>query len=147
MPTAFLLRFQEACVPDDVPGISCGTRTETRNLREGGDLDPRATDYCALTKSEGEPVTATKIAKPREGPDADEFQAKLRNIHRPGATKTITYVRAETDDEDPDQAFLRVIPRSNLPVRAGTKTFTAIKAETDDNDHCQANLRAIHRCS
>jgi hypothetical protein len=51
MPTAFLLRFQVACLQDDdVPGVLCGTKTETKILREQADNDQRVTACNAIPR-------------------------------------------------------------------------------------------------
>jgi hypothetical protein len=72
MPTAFLLRFQEPCLPDDAPGVLCGTRTETKILREQSDNDQRATACHVLPRSTMQAGTATKRGIPKEAPDTDE---------------------------------------------------------------------------
>jgi hypothetical protein len=40
MPTAFLLRYQEFCLVDDVPDIRYGTKTSTKIRTEQPDNDP-----------------------------------------------------------------------------------------------------------
>jgi hypothetical protein len=151
MPNAFLLRFQEPCLPDDVAGIRCGTRTETKIYREnGGDADPRTADYCLLRQSPGNAGTATKTGISQETPDIDETQADLHTLPRQlmaGGTKTVTNVIAETDDIDPGQAFIHAIRRSPTPTNGGTKTITAVQAEMDDNDFRKPYLHTIPRCS
>lgn len=47
MASAFLLRFQECCLPAETPP-TCGTRTETKTYGENGDADPRVFDNAAL---------------------------------------------------------------------------------------------------
>lgn len=113
-PTAFLLRFQESCLSDQVIATAAGTRTETRVLAEQQDSDACPTDYRTLVGQVGScPPTRTLIRA--ESPDYESADHGFSIPRRPAipscATKTITYVRAEADDNDPRQPTLNAIPR------------------------------------
>jgi hypothetical protein len=121
MLTSFLLRFQESCATEGESDAHCGTKTETKILREdGGDADVQAADFRALSRSASETATATK---------------------------TWTFVRGEVSDEDPGKAALQALPRLATLAHRITKTATAVKAEMDDRDAVPRYLNTIPRCS
>ena len=51
MPTAFLLRYQEFCMADDVSHIRYGTRTFTSVRPEQPDTDPSIAALVTLPRS------------------------------------------------------------------------------------------------
>ena len=89
-PLSFLLRFRE---PVESDGVSRrGTRTMTRVAGEQADADFGGGDTTVVPrKARGERVSG-----------ASDPQL---------ATKTVTCVRAEADDEDPGRRVLYVIPK------------------------------------
>jgi hypothetical protein len=55
-------------------------------------------------------------------------------------TKTNTYIRAETQDDDADGSAMRVIPRA---VFSGTQTGSRVATESSDRDAAAKNLRVF----
>ncbi len=148
MPKSFLLRFQEECLPEDTPGIHCGTKTATKVMKEGHDL--QCIDIHALSRAAA--PTTTRVAK--DG--TDKFEAKANAMmhaitHQSisKATKTMTEVKAESPDNDDRQTVsVRAIPRPDETSNATTMTVTAIRAEaTDRDDHRNQPFHAIRSCS
>jgi hypothetical protein len=70
MAIAFLLRFQEPCLPSEI-APHCGTRTETKTVGENGDADPHANGFFVLRRAAGMGGTATKTAVNGEASDVD----------------------------------------------------------------------------
>jgi hypothetical protein len=83
MTGAFLLRYQEPCLPVEVMP-TCGTRTETKNHGENGDADPHTTGHMALPRVAVAAGTSTKTsAGAGEVADTDPAHESMRAIPRP----------------------------------------------------------------
>lgn len=150
MPTAFLLRFQEECLPVNPADARRDTQAATKACPDGMVNDTGSTDLNALPSLMARTAT-TKTAIRHETSDPDPAHATLSALPRgPVATgtKTFTYVRAETEDEDYGHKSLRTIPWSRPSCRDGTMATTAIKAEATaaNLDHCRP-VHAILPCS
>lgn len=113
MPNCFLLRFQESLLEDAVFANSAGTNTQTYVRREQPDNDDLNLHYCSIPKVTAGTQTSTRIRK--EQTDDDSFNSMrcipFASTYCVGGTKTVTNVRAETDDSDPSTNVLRAIPR------------------------------------
>lgn len=136
MATAFLLRYQEACT-DDCLENPCPTKTDTRvgaeqtdkdgfvapcfsatathttkipNESRGRDQDRIESQLHAFPRSAFVVSSATVTKIRTEQPDDPAGNSRV--LPCPVAnTKTLTFVRAEHDDNDPRQPSLRAIPR------------------------------------
>jgi hypothetical protein len=62
MATAFLIRFQEECTPEDENAVSAGTMTKTSIPSEQPDSDPRTASDSALAAGT---ATKTGVARAR----------------------------------------------------------------------------------
>ena len=117
MATAFILRFQEACVGGENTGSGVGTETITNVRAEQMDSDPNRPSYGVLGEQPANGGTMTKTRVPNEGhSDQDRALSPLSVIPRQkGAfslgTQTLTKMRAEGSDQDPGQRQLRAIPQ------------------------------------
>lgn len=98
--------------------LSAATKTHTRIQKETADVDQRAarpfadsgarsvhadSRLATKTKTKGEHADRSSESKWQTVPIAD-----ARTV---GATRTVTAIRSEADDNDPGQAVLHVIPR------------------------------------
>jgi hypothetical protein len=86
--------------------------------------------------------TATITAVRAENVDADPDPSGSRIIPTQPQLGTKTSVRSpESEDNYPPSKLFSVIPRNNHSSDAGTQTFTKIRAESADND---LGARQIH---
>jgi hypothetical protein len=114
MTTAFLLRFQENCSPDDPPDIPSGTQTSTRMQAEQPDIDCPHSGYHVLSHVPAKAFDPTRTLIRAEAPDdtAEGGMTVLpRRASAAGPTMTATYVRAEANDNDPGPRSMYAIPK------------------------------------
>jgi hypothetical protein len=99
MTTAFLLRFQEECLPDDSHAGRCGTKTLTSIHHEQEDNDLQSTGLSALPRvSMG---TSTNAQVPQEISAVDPADATPHALPVKAAvlgTRTPPRVRLPTGD-------------------------------------------------
>lgn len=91
MPTAFLLRYQEFCLVDDVPDIRCGTQTYTKIRTEQPDNDPGVAALVTLPRL----GAFTKIKIKGEEPNHTLGEVAVQAVLRPtllsvAQTKTVS---------------------------------------------------------
>jgi hypothetical protein len=147
MPTAFLLRFQEFCVTDEMPDVQCGTKTDTRIRAEQPDTDPSTVPLAVLPRAAFSAGTMTKTSVDNEagGRDQDRSECQMRVF---ADTRTRTKIKGEhSGDFAPGEVGVLAVPRSPSVAVGQTKTITAVKAEADDNDPRHGGLQAIPKCS
>ena len=112
MSPAFILRFQETCLPDQSATVPTGTVSVTAVRAEATDADVERSVFAALPIKAG---TDTMTRTPREHTDADHdlwsanvLPSEKRDIFL--MTQTFTKVRAESVDAEPDGRRLHAIP-------------------------------------
>jgi hypothetical protein len=113
MATAFVLRFQEECEPDNVAGVIAGTMTTTKTCTEQPDSDPTQAEYTALSRAALRAGTVTNTRMETEQGDTDRSGGPHAIPRHPieMATKTITAVQAEATDDDPGRIQNQILPR------------------------------------
>ena len=118
MNTAFLLRFQEECVPDDSPRIRAADPTVTKIAAEQPDVDGLTSDHRTFVSPSRPAADPTKTAIKAEAPDeaADSgMTAMPRPLSLLGPTGTSTAIKAEADDTDFGQGSIHVLPVRDFP--------------------------------
>ena len=115
MAMAFLLRFQEDCFQNDAETARCGTQTMTKVQGEQPDPDPSVGNFLAVRRSQIEAGTLTGTRIRTEQSDSDRHSAASAipagNSDLSMATRTVTAVQAEADDDDPGKRRIQMIPR------------------------------------
>ena len=111
MTLSFLLRFEEQCRTTSEM-VATGTETTTQVMREQPDADPRTVGYRSLPLVDLYAGTRTNTRIGGEQGDAD-YDSATRTVplHQTMGTQTATAVKMETDDQDPRQAELTVLPK------------------------------------
>jgi len=98
MAHSFLLRFQEPCLSDKQGDA---LKTETRIQGEKGDLSLADCHTLLLVASHGKTITKIEGEKENDRGISDA----------PWGGKTKTYIRRETDGNDPKQQSRLAIPQ------------------------------------
>jgi hypothetical protein len=114
MKTAFLLRFQEACLASDPPDIPSGTQTLTRMEAEQPDTDYDRSNYYTL-RIPPQASDPTRTCVRAETPDDSYGESGMTVLPQLNSattpTMTMTAVQAEATDADYGQNSMRVIPK------------------------------------
>ncbi len=118
MNTAFLLRFQEECLPNDSPRIRAADPTVTKIPAEQPDVDGVGGDHRSFPSVPRHAADPTKTAIKAEAPDeADD--CGMTALPSPASsvclTLTKTAARAESDDTDFGQPSIHAIPLRGSP--------------------------------
>ncbi len=147
MNTAFLLRFQEPCLPDDSPRTPAADPTVTKIPAEQADVDTLSGDHRTFISVPHHAADPTKTAIKGEAQDvtADYGMMALPAsiaVPRHAANPTHTFIKGEAPDAAAD-AGITALPSSVCP----TSTCTRTRAETNDTDLGHSSVHAIPKCS
>jgi hypothetical protein len=149
MSGAFLLRFQEQCLPDDSSRNPAADPTKTRIAAEQPDVGRPGGDHGAFPPLPGSAVEPTRTAIKGEAPDESvEFGMTglpRISISRRAADPTHTLVRAEAPDQSAG-CGMTALPFYKSAA-CPTSTCTRTLAETNDTDLGHAGSHALPRCS
>lgn len=112
MTHSFLLRFQERCDDSCSEAVAIGTQTTTKVMREEADADPTKPTFQSLPAADIYAGTATTTRIRSEQGDTDyAHAARTFPIAPTMGTITKTAVKMETDDQDPRQHEMTVLPK------------------------------------
>lgn len=112
MTHSFLLRFQERCEEACSTAIAMGTETTTKVMREQPDSDPTKPTFQLLPAADIHAGTATNTRIRSEQGDTDfAHSARTLPIAPIMGTITTTAVKMESDDQDPRQQEMTVLPK------------------------------------
>lgn len=143
MNAAFLLRFQEQCLPNDSLRNRMADPTVTKIAAEQPDVDCLNSNHHTFV-SVPSAADPTKTAIKAEAPD-EAIDSSLTVIPRLlphfGPTGTTTAIQAEAPDEAAESGLMALPHRFSLSDPTGT--FTAIRAEADDTHLGQPSNHAL----
>lgn len=150
MNTAFLLRFQEKCLPDDFSRIRSADPTVTEIAAEQPDVDSLSGDhrtFPSVSRHAGDPTkTAIDGEAPEEGVDGGMTALPSSvSVPRHAADPTHTLIKAEAPDESAECGMTALPSRTSAVCP--TSTCTRTLAETNDTDFGHVSLHVLPRCS